>query len=43
MIKANDNYVDCAKQFKRWVYAGNKVLPGLVTRRDWEYNKYIQQ
>lgn len=27
------NYESAAKQFKRWVYAGDKVLEGLVKRR----------
>lgn len=27
-------------EFKRWIYGGGKVLPGLVTRRDWEAKRY---
>lgn len=26
-------FAEAAEQFKRWVYAGNKVMPGLVKRR----------
>ena len=28
------------KQWLRWVHAGNKVLPGLVKRREWEFQLY---
>lgn len=28
-------------QWTRWVYAGGKVLPGLVARRTWEANLFI--
>lgn len=42
LLKSKAKSIDVAKQFKRWVYAGDEVQPGLVARRDWEYNKYIQ-
>ena len=29
------------KEFKRWVYAGGKVLPGLVKRREWEADRFF--
>lgn len=28
-------------EFMRWVYAGKKKLPGLVTRRKWEADRYF--
>lgn len=34
-LNAGD-YKGAAKEFERWVYAGEKVLPGLVTRRQAE-------
>ena len=33
-------YELAAAQFERWVYAGNKVLPGLVKRRKLERNMF---
>lgn len=27
-------------EFRKWVYGGGKVLPGLVKRRDWEARHY---
>jgi len=35
------NYDAAAKQFKRWVYAGNKVLEGLVKRRIAETEMFL--
>lgn len=37
------NYSDAANQFGKWVYAGKKVLPGLVARREAEYQLFIKQ
>ncbi len=31
-----------AKQFSRWIYAGGRVLPGLVKRRHDEFNLFIK-
>lgn len=28
-------------EFMRWVYSGKKKLPGLVTRRQWEADRYF--
>ena len=39
-IKANHNDATIPAEFRRWVYASGKVLPGLVTRREWEANRY---
>ena len=40
-LKANPNDPDIANQFKRWVYGGGKVLPGLVRRRNDESKLYF--
>ena len=29
-------------EFKRWVYAGGKKLPGLVKRRTWEAQRWVE-
>lgn len=31
---------DIQAEFKRWVYAGGKVLKGLVARREWEAEQW---
>jgi lysozyme len=36
------NYSSAANQFSKWVYAGKKVLPGLVARREDEYQLFIK-
>jgi lysozyme len=36
------NYNAAAAQFGKWVYAGKKVLPGLVARREAEYQLFIK-
>ena len=30
------------REFKRWVYAGGKKLPGLVKRREWEARRFFE-
>ena len=30
------------QEFKRWVYAGGKKLPGLVKRREWEARRFFE-
>jgi lysozyme len=30
-------------EFRRWVHAGGKVLPGLVKRREWEAQRWVQE
>ena len=30
------------REFKRWVYAGGKQLPGLVKRREWEARRFFE-
>lgn len=32
-------YEEACAELKKWVYAGGKVLPGLVNRREQEYKK----
>lgn len=29
-------------EFRRWVHAGGKVLPGLVKRREWEARRWVE-
>lgn len=38
----NPDDPDIERQFKRWVYAGNEVLPGLVRRRNDEAELYFR-
>lgn len=33
---------DIQEQFHRWVYAGGKVLKGLVKRREWEARRWAE-
>lgn len=33
---------DIQEQFRRWVYAGGKVLKGLVRRREWEAQRWAE-
>lgn len=33
---------DIQEQFRRWVYAGGKVLKGLVRRREWEAQRWVE-
>ena len=40
-LKMDVNHPDIVNQFNRWVYGGDKILPGLVRRRKEEANLYI--
>lgn len=40
-INSNPNDPTIANEFKRWVYSGKTVLPGLVTRRQKEADLYF--
>lgn len=40
-IKAGGNRNAIRREFKKWVYAGGKLLPGLVKRRDWEADRFF--
>ena len=35
------NYTEACAELRKWVYAGNKVLPGLVKRREQEYKQCL--
>ena len=39
-IKANAYDPSIPAEFKKWIYGGGKILPGLVTRREWEAKRY---
>ena len=30
------------REFKKWIYAGGKVQPGLVKRREWEAKRFFE-
>jgi GH24 family phage-related lysozyme (muramidase) len=36
------NYKAASAQFGKWVYAGKQVLPGLVARRESEYQLFVK-
>jgi lysozyme len=40
-VRLNSNDNDIENQFKRWVYANGRVLPGLVKRRNDEAKLYF--
>jgi len=42
-IRININDKTIPSEFVRWVHAGGKVLPGLVTRRNWEAMRWQQK
>lgn len=39
-IRMKASNEDIQAQFRRWVYAGEKVMPGLVKRREWEAQRW---
>lgn len=41
-IKEGASTEDIQEQFRRWVYAGGKVLKGLVKRREWEAQRWAE-
>lgn len=41
-IKERASTEDIQEQFRRWVYAGSKVLKGLVKRREWEAQRWAE-
>ena len=41
-IKAGASIEDIQAEFRRWVYAGGKVLKGLVKRRKWEAGRWAE-
>ena len=42
LIRAGAPEEDIKRQFRRWVYAGGRVLPGLVKRREWESERFFE-
>lgn len=40
-LKTDVNHPDITNQFNRWIYAGGKILNGLVRRRKEEANLYM--
>jgi len=36
-----EDYEGAGDEFKRWVYAGGRKLPGLVKRREWERDLFM--
>ena len=41
-IKAGAPTEEIQAEFRRWVYAGGKVLKGLVRRREWEARRWAE-
>lgn len=41
-IKAGTSTGDIQAEFRRWVYAGGKILKGLVKRREWEAARWAE-
>ena len=42
VIRAGGTKAAITREFKRWVFAGGKQLPGLVTRREWEAKRFFE-
>ena len=42
-IKSNANDPTIRREFERWIYAGGKILNGLVRRREEEANLYFMK
>lgn len=40
-IRAGAPVAEIQKEFRRWVYASGKKLPGLVRRREWEARRWV--
>lgn len=41
-IRMGAKLADIQAEFRKWVYAGGKVLPGLVKRREWEACRWAE-
>ena len=41
-IKEGGNMRAIKQEFKKWIYAGGKIQPGLVKRRDWEAKRFFE-
>lgn len=42
LIRRGGSYREIKAEFKRWVFAGGRRLPGLVTRRQWEAERFFE-
>ena len=42
VIREGGSMQQVKKEFKRWVYADGKQLPGLVKRREWEARRFFE-
>ena len=41
-IKEGGNMRAIKQEFKKWIYAGGKIQPGLVKRREWEAKRFFE-
>ena len=41
-IKEGGNMRAIKQEFKKWIYAGGQIQPGLVKRRDWEAKRFFE-
>ena len=41
-IQEGGNMRAIKQEFKKWIYAGGKIQPGLVKRRDWEAKRFFE-
>ena len=42
VIRNGGSKAQIQREFKRWVYGGDKRLPGLVKRREWEAKRFFE-
>lgn len=42
-VKAGRKAEEIQGQFRRWIYCNNRVLDGLVKRREWEAQRYAKE
>ena len=42
VIREGGSRAQIRREFKRWVYADGKKLPGLVKRREWEAKRFME-
>ena len=42
VIREGGSKAQITREFKKWVYAGGKKLPGLVKRREWEARRFFE-
>ena len=40
-IRSSAPEAEIRAEFRRWVWGGGQILPGLVKRRDWEADRYF--